>query len=549
MILTIFDLISIFIIFTSFGGIVSLISQHFMALPSLFLGLLATSMAVLYAYRKKSFSINVKRLLILLPIIFFALIFRSDPYLYIMGGQDEGTYINMSATYNRDGRTIIKDNVRKNIKNLELLSLYDQANQKGFVGIKKVANNIPGIIPKMSEGAHIPGIYIKDSRPSASKYVFQFYSLYPIWLAIGAKIFGPENRVWIQVVFSLLSIAFMYLLVFELTNNEKAAVCSAILLATNVLHIYFSKFSVTEVTALTFSLAGFYYLTKFYNLSRKHQTGFFYLLLSSSLFWCYFMTRISAFLYLPFFALILLFSIVFIQQTKSAKQYLKYSLLTIALYFLSVIYGLAFSFPYAFDIYSHVLTRIFPSHFTFKHLAACFAVMTLSFSVIFIAGKTNKKLSKYLSSNKKFLISLSNKTFLFFVYILILLSIYTVYKMMYSTPTNINEALLRNYPRANMGLKSLPFTSAHIIYQLFNVAGLIICAIGIHKYRKYITDLRATFLYCFTCLALIYNGLMQYLIPYQYYYSRYLMVQTIPIIIIFISFILGRLYEGSKNED
>jgi len=50
---------------------------------------------------------------VLLIILLAALIFRVGPYLYLPGGQDQGLYVSMSATYEKKGSTFITDKVRE----------------------------------------------------------------------------------------------------------------------------------------------------------------------------------------------------------------------------------------------------------------------------------------------------------------------------------------------------------------------------------------------------------------------------------------------------
>ena len=77
------------------------------------------------------------------------------------------------------------------------------------------------------EGVYLPGVYLKDQ--SNSEYVFQFYTLHPLWMSIVGKFLGDEGRVYSLVVFSLLSIIGLYLLAYEFTSSKYIAFFSGFL--------------------------------------------------------------------------------------------------------------------------------------------------------------------------------------------------------------------------------------------------------------------------------------------------------------------------------
>jgi hypothetical protein len=245
---SIFDLFILLIACVSYVSILLLVFNTFNALYAVLLGLaLACPFWKLF---NLDISFHIPKMpYALITILLIALFFRFQPYLYVPGGQDQGVYVNMSAVYGKTGSTFIIDQVREKAIASGLREWYDSANQRSWQLHKK----------GKYEGHHLPGVYISDS--GKSQYVFQFYPLHPLWMAIVGKLFGTENRVYSLVFFSLLSIAAFYFLALELSGgNRISAVIVSLLLALNPLHSFFSKFPVTEVVWLSFSSLSFCYL-------------------------------------------------------------------------------------------------------------------------------------------------------------------------------------------------------------------------------------------------------------------------------------------------
>lgn len=84
---------------------------------------------MLYANRPISYVLEYTRsALLILVLILVALIFRSEPYHYVLGGQDEGIYVNMSKVFQEKGQVFHQDKVRTQIKDDLLLRQYDNGN-------------------------------------------------------------------------------------------------------------------------------------------------------------------------------------------------------------------------------------------------------------------------------------------------------------------------------------------------------------------------------------------------------------------------------------
>jgi hypothetical protein len=117
----------------------------------------------------------------LIIIVLIALLFRAEPYLWLMGGQDQGGYVNMSAYWEKNKTVFPIDNVRSRIESQKLLEYYDKTNKS--------------IQRKTKKRVYLPGIFAPKGN---SEYVFQFYHLHPLWMAMFGKLFGSEYGVYSQ---------------------------------------------------------------------------------------------------------------------------------------------------------------------------------------------------------------------------------------------------------------------------------------------------------------------------------------------------------------
>jgi hypothetical protein len=226
---TLLDILVVFILSTSVVSISSLVLNIFRVDTSIILSAIFT-LSVFWIRSStwkiigsSTWKINIKNNTHILPILMLlliALLFRSEPYHYVAGGQDEGVYVNMSQYYDKYGKIFITDETRENLTD-ELKKSYDSMNLR-------IENRNNVRVEDQKEGAYLPGVYVKDQQNS--EYVFQFYQLHPLWMSIFGKIFGDENRVYSLVFFSLLSLVAFYLLAFEFTKRKGLAFCAGALL-------------------------------------------------------------------------------------------------------------------------------------------------------------------------------------------------------------------------------------------------------------------------------------------------------------------------------
>ena len=272
---------------------------------------------------------------ILALVVLAALLFRTEPFRTMHGGEDQGVYVAMSSYLQREGAVFIDD---------PLPEVLPDPSREIYQG-------------KLWSGPPIglsvqPGVFYWYDQ----QYIFQFYHLHPIWMATLAELFGDAARFYSVTFFGLLSVLALCLLTFELTGSRLAILATGLLLAVNPLHAYFSRFPATEVVALAFSSVGFYYLARAFRSMRDSAPGpavTTLLALSAASLSLVFFVRITGFLYLP--VLVPLFGVgawwMLEGRRRDGRRILGFCAAVAALYGLSVLYGLGYSLIYALGIY------------------------------------------------------------------------------------------------------------------------------------------------------------------------------------------------------
>ena len=296
-------------------------------------------------------------------VLLLALLFRVEPFLPLHGGQDQGIYTSMSAHLQRKGSAFIDDPIlaapyrqyldRSPIQNVDVIDrtrrevLPDKRLRDIYACGLAAGTPEPCVSP-----VRAPGVYYSQSQ---GDYIFQFYHLHALWMATFADLFGDRARFYSLTFFSLLSIAAICLLVFEVTASRLATLAMGVLLAVNPLHVFFSRLHVTEVVALAFSAVGFYYLTRAARgvESRAPRASVAALTVLSALaVAATFFVRITGFLYLPL--LLLIYCLGVCWTVPNRREYtghvIGYVALVAGLYGLSVFYGLHYSPVYSVEV-------------------------------------------------------------------------------------------------------------------------------------------------------------------------------------------------------
>jgi len=330
----IFGSVAIFTVVTSVIGLASALCGVFHAPQALLLSLLITGLYVWKAPIGAALdSKAAPRWLHVGLLLAVTLFFRLPVYNYVLGGQDEGLYTNIAQSIERTGGIAVHDPSAEQLKGSPYLERYLGENR-----FHDVWGN-----------PYLLGVYSDAHDPA--KLEFQFYHLFPVWMALFAGLFGSTFGVYALTFFALLSTLFLYRLALILTNSQGAALMAGMLLALSPLHAFFSKFPVTEVPALAFTLMGFAYVAAYWSRGSSGTQDWHWLVWSALAFGCMFVTRMSGFTYMPFFVVAALASRVCDPDRKRSRNLQLWAAGVVAVFLASAWYG--FHWAYQTVIYNY----------------------------------------------------------------------------------------------------------------------------------------------------------------------------------------------------
>lgn len=353
-----FVCVAVFVVVTSVIGLVTTLAGVFHAPQVVLVSLLLTAV---YGYmvrsREQRLPGAVPRWRHVLLLLLVALPLRVPVYHYVMGGQDEGLYVNIAHYIQATDGINVNDPVRQSLQGTPYLDRYDANNHLGT--------------------SYVAGVY-KDGNAN-SHLQFQFYDLFPVWMALFIGMFGSTAGVYALTLFSLLSLVCFYRLALLLTGRHQAALIAGGLLALSPLHAFFSKFPVTEIPTLCFSLIGFLLLAAYFS-AHKDERRSFWLCVSVGAFLCLFTTRISGFMYVPFM-IALAWAALLMDEDVSRRRGLQFwAMAATVAYLASVLYGMRWSSHYAHDIYVGSFRPLLGEHW--KAALAALSLFVLSFWLV-----------------------------------------------------------------------------------------------------------------------------------------------------------------------
>jgi Flp pilus assembly pilin Flp len=371
------DALVTFVVVTSGVTLFQLVRSRFDPASSLFISLLICGVAGLIFVRRVVLPVNKRHVIAATLMGLFVLMFRWSPFLYVEGGQDQGVYVSMSAHFARTQGLPVTDQVRERLSDTEKTE-YDKLN-----------NHHDGErveVPGRSEGEHQPGIFIADLSRSA--YVFQFYPLHPLWMALAAKVLGEDNRVYSLVGFSLLSVLMLSLLAYELADRKPApAFLAAGLLAINPMHVFLSRFPVTENVTVFFSASAFYYLLRYFRAREAGHGQTWNLVLSAGAWACLFFNHIAGFLYAPLILAAIVAGVVSARTVDRMLEMVGYGLALVAAYALSLWYGMTWAFPYSYGTYRGVFGTGLGTFFVNHWKWVIFVLAVMGCGLVFLAWR------------------------------------------------------------------------------------------------------------------------------------------------------------------
>lgn len=450
--------------------------------------------------------------LILFFICLIAFFLRVPTFYYLPGGQDEGVYITMSKYYRENGSTIFNDSIFQTLPE-NLKKLYKK-------------NNIDLQI--------YPGTYIADAN--TGKRYFQFYPGHPINMALYGYYLGDGYETTSLLVFSLLSIILIFKIGSEVLRSQRAGLIGAALLAIHPLHVFFTRFPTTEVVLLFFILSFCWYFYKLVSTKRLFW-GLLAILSWSAIAF----THIATFFYL--IPVIILIELVIYEQKMNWRilGILLTSLL--AVHLLTIYYGTHYTNAYFHYIVDEITSPLMIFNINFLTLlnnhgfVNVFAFIYGSLLTVFVLFHTHvwdtlKKHAGSLFKNKLTIISLV------ILIILSVFSLFQVYKISF-TDHYIRDAWISlRWQAVNNGFDSVVRTTPVVIL-MYSAPLIIYFFVFIYEIVKKSPKMSTYTFVLVLILSYFYviRGLVTKVVPYHYYYARYLLPE-LTILLTFASMLL-----------
>lgn len=501
----------VWVLLASGLGLAATLAHHFLAPQVCIASALLTGIYAWSTRGRRSSSllagVKPKHMILLILVCLF---FRLPAFNHVQGGQDEGLYVNMANYIERTGSLDIWDTPLEQLKGTPFVERYLAENR-----------HLSTDPASLNAGSYVGGVYSRS--PTGDDLYFQFYHLFPIWMALAAGVFGSTLAVYALTLFALLSVVFMYCLTLVLTGSSRTALIAGLLLALNPLHAFFSKFPVTEVPALAFSLIGFTYLALFWRAEEgsRHRR---WLLLSMLSFGALFMTRISGFMCVPFLIVVAVVSAAN-DADRMRRNYMQLWVLgVVALYAVSVSYGLRWSYQYAVDIYRGSFGRIFPSHWQGGVVALVAVVLIIWFGLVALAQTSMRP------RIDKLIVVPLRRAIAPIVLISLVLGIYKIYQLGWTTHYQGDVWLDTQWGLAGSHWWAVKASS---LVALFVYTGplLPLAFLGLALRRQ--NEPRIEFLRLFVAGFFVYIVLLQWTVPYGPYYARYLLSEAVPYMLLF----------------
>lgn len=433
-----------------------------------------------------------------LPVLLLALFFRVQPFDYVLGGQDQGVYTAMAAELVQTQDLSVRDD--------ELSTLSAAGQRANYVRDNYTVPFLPGVYSDPEHGLALE---------------FQFYHLFPVWLAMFGGVFGMAAAGYGLVVLGLLSIVCFQRLALALSGSERIGMLAAGLLAINPLHAFFSRFPVTEVPTLAFSTAGFAFLVMYAN-STSSQRPRRWLALSVAAFMALFLTRISGFMYLPLFGLVALAALLLDPDRRRGHDLNLWALATVAAYALSVAYGLLWSGEYSRAIYEASFSMLGGAHW--PQLVALFFLLGVGLWACAWRWPQHpvlRHLARGLDAGRAWLGPL--------LMLVLALGAWRAWRLAFSDHY-LQDPWLSQFPGlVGQGWSSLGHSSLVVV--LMYLGPLVFLAVAALMMAR--LPARAALLGVFVLCFITYAALLNWTVPYQPYYARYFCSELVPYALLF----------------
>ena len=340
----------------------------------------------------------------------------------------------------------------------------------------------------------------------SNRHYFQFLPGYPIILALFDKLSGEYSWKYALNFLNLLNIFGFYCLLKILNINKKISLYLTLLFTTNPVFCFFSKFPASEIFALYLFIN---FITFSVILFLKNKINFYNIILFLILFFIFCFTRISAVLLLSItFALIIYYKL----NAEDIKKEVNF----IPLYILVIF------------VFSQFIIYKFNPHYLIENYDFIFSetwITYLSIYLIFVTSLTLfSRKNNLLGSSLSFCIEKIN--------IITLVTIFALITFIFIyLPFNLG-VFFESY-QASKNVSPLDFykTNSVTIFLKYFCFLLII----LFLFEKFeLTSTKKFFLIVFLCSILFFFPQNQ--VPYQYYFTRYQLVELFPIFFVLVAF-------------
>lgn len=511
----IIDIVVSFIGITSCVMLLQLVIGVYKPINALWISILFCGCIMLFIVRRAILPKVGRDFLIVIFLFIAILLPRWSPFLYSEGGQDQGIYVSMASHFTRTGGIHITDTVRSSLDDTDKIK-YDKRNNSQSITMERKA-----------EGWHQPGVYIGDL--SKSSYVFQFYPLHPLWMGFSGMIFGDENKVNSLVMFSLLNILILSFIVYEITKKNKSlAFVFAGLLAVNPMHVFFSRFPVTENVTLFFSASALLYFIKYIKSRDTASPSTWYLVVSTVAWVGVFFTHIAGFMYAPILFGLIVYCILTVKSEVDRWSCIGYGISVFFAYVLSLWYGMIWSFPYSIDLYPQIFGKSIGLFFVHNWLSVSIAIGAFfSASIIYISKKRNIIIKFWVGLN---LTNKVNILLITIIYSIIVINLFNGYRLGYTSDYSENPFLNDRYNLVNTGFHGLMHSTFMVLtvylspfLMLFALLAMWINRRDFSFYTTFLLSLIAVFMFA---------RVAKDDFTFYYYYGRYLCVELLPFFLI-----------------
>lgn len=155
---------------------------------------------------------------------------------YVIGGKDPGVYVNDGIAIDRTGRLFRKD---------EVIAKVPEASRQILFPKHDSGPNNP---PPLYYGLRFMGVYITD--PVDGSVISHWPHLYPASIAIGYHLAGAKGAASLVSVWAILGLLSVYFFGSRLIGRLPAFF-GTVLLALNVIEVWFGRYPTTEVVMQT----------------------------------------------------------------------------------------------------------------------------------------------------------------------------------------------------------------------------------------------------------------------------------------------------------